>query len=200
MMRQAAPNRLGTMLWVMVAVVVSLWWWAQSQDRPSASETSITRPLLTLQDASTYRYNAAGEQQSQLNAEQVRHFNDGQGTFFAHPDIHHQVDANTYTTITARSGHMSDDKSLISMRGDALAQRYVDDTLRTILRSSALDYRPIAQTVSSDEAVNILTPESDSDSVGALWRLADNYFILQKNVRTHYAPSSHTALSTAQPQ
>ncbi|UJF24600.1 LPS export ABC transporter periplasmic protein LptC [Suttonella sp. R2A3] len=193
-------GKAGQVVWLILAVVVSLWWWTQLEDKPPTPVSDTSSPLLTMANASTYRYNTQGRQQSRLDAKTVRHFNDGQGTFFTQPDIRHIVADNAYTTIVSRQGYMSDDKNVITMRGDVIGERYVNQSLQTIYRSEVLDYRPVAQTVSSDKAVTILTPESDSDGLGALWRLDDNYFILEKNVRTHYAPSSLTPLSPARPE
>lgn len=170
-----------------LCATLAVWWWAQRYGERPQTLAGDHPPTLTVTHATAYRYDAQGARQDTLQADTVQYYHDGRDTHFIRPVLRRETE-NGHLHGQSQEAHMLADGT-IHFRGDVLMQRFQGGQEKMAVRSPSMDYDPAAQILSSQEDVDMTSPESRTQSRGAIWQLERQYLILQENVRSRYVPN-----------
>lgn len=166
---------------------MSAWWWAQRFSGEHAPARDENAAILTLHDASAYRYGDSGERTDTLQAAAVHYYGDDRDILFTRPRLRREQ-ADGHIAARAQSGRHLPDGS-VHLEGDAVMERLVGATAELTVASQAFTYHPAANTLATEHSVTFTTPQSITTSTGAIWQLEHNSLILGQNVRSRYEPS-----------
>ncbi|MDO5090495.1 MAG: LPS export ABC transporter periplasmic protein LptC [Cardiobacteriaceae bacterium] len=166
---------------------MAAWWWAQRFASENAPATAQDAPVLTLHDASAYRYDENGARLDTLHAQSVHYYSDERDTLFAEPRLRREHE-NGHIAARAQQGRYAPDGSVI-LDGDAVIERFTATEKDASAASDTFIYHPGDNTLATDRFVTLTTAESTTTSTGAVWQLERNSLILKQNVRSRYEPS-----------
>lgn len=174
---------------LIIIATVTLFWWIRNNLQRDQEQNVTGIALLRVTDGVVYRYDETGENTLILNSPEVRYYADRRGTRFQSPKLTRKHLA-TIDTLSAMHALENQERTQIHMWGNV---RGVHNNLNiprahTVLESDSLNYHITKNEAETDDSVAITTPESKTSASGAIWQLNDNLFILDKNIRGHYAP------------
>lgn len=187
-MNSVAGKRLCLALLIAIATVTLLWWIHNNLQRDQ--EQNVTGiALLRVTDGVVYRYDEIGDNTLILKSPEVRYYADKRGTCFQRPKLTRKH-AATIDTLSAMHAVENQQRTQIHMWGNVLGvhKNLNIPKVHTVLESDTLNYHITKNEAETDDSVVITTTESKTSASGAIWQLNENLFILNKNIRSHYAP------------
>lgn len=152
-------------------------------EESALSERTI--PVVSLEDVTAFRYNADGEKEVMLSSARAAYYADTQETVYERPQLQHYPEKMDLTAQTATNFQ----GQYLVLKGEVVATRRGEqnhDDLR--LESDEMEYVYREHYVDIPRALVLKTPNSITHAIGARWHLNQNLFILNKNIRSHYAP------------
>lgn len=162
-------------------------WWQYNEnhaDLPSLAEDSV---LLSLENAVIYQYGHDGKRKNRLSGSYIEHMKTGENRFIA-PKIMQNIPRGI-RVLQARFGEQSANGQIIVLHDNVFAREYKNHQPGATLHTDNLEYDSNLQTITTDSAVILDTPNSHITAEGMQWRLPQNLFILKKNIRSTYVPA-----------
>lgn len=187
-MNSVTRKRLYPALLITLAVG-TLFWWMKNHLAGEQERNTTGIALLQVTDGVVYRYDETGDNHLILKSPEVRYYADERGTHFERPKLTRKHGA-TRNSLSAARAVENQARTEIRLYGNVLGvhDNYTLPRAHTILESDTLNYRIATDEAETDDSVVITTPDGETHANGAIWQLNKNLFILEQNVRSHYAP------------
>lgn len=180
---------------VLVAVLVSE---TPSLTQPERIEAKPQTPIAIIKNSTTRQYNNQGQLEYLLSvetAEQYLRVNKNNKplkvekgyTDLSHPDLTlYQSEEEFPWNITAKNGRAENNGTLITLWGDVIVYRLLEDGGEYIMSTNRLKVLPLEQLAETDKAVTIHSPNGVADSVGMRLNMISNVTELLSQVKGVY--------------
>ena len=162
-------------------------WVSFQEDKDSiapASKTNNNAPNLTLINSTSYHFDETGNQQYELTADQIDHYEESEMAYFIHPSLTNYDEEATWNA-TSNTGQADLKTDIITLQNQVRIDRFEGDEQLT-LRTSILDIDTVNNIAENDVLTVVHSGNSYMESKGFLSNFNTGETLLKSNVRGTY--------------
>lgn len=175
---------------LLLGLLIVTWWASRPEPSPDYTEESANDEVQDyfVDGLALRQFDTDGQLSHRLLARDMQHYRDSGLTRLAAPRYILYEQGNPVWTISAETGELSSDQSLLKLFGETIIEREADD-IHPAMRLVTADLRiyPRKEYAETDEAVAVTSGQNWIESTGMqAWFKSPGKILFPEQARAHY--------------